>query len=55
MDTLRDDLMTAIALGALIYFAWRSVSVDLSSFGTGVLAIFGGHAARSYGNAQEKS
>ena len=48
-----DDMLTTVALLALIYFASRELNIDLSSFGIGVASIFGGHGLRSWGNGQE--
>lgn len=50
-----DDMLTTIALLAIIFFAWRATSVDLDHFGEGILAIFGGHGVRSWGNSKEES
>ena len=46
------DLMLTIAMFALIYFAWRATTVDLSSFGMGIAAIFGGRGAHAWGTSQ---
>ena len=42
------DALLTLAILALIYFAWRSPAVDLSSFGTGIATIFAGRGAHSF-------
>lgn len=43
------DAMLTVAIFALTYFAWRSVSVDLSSYGTGIATIFAGRGVHAAG------
>jgi hypothetical protein len=48
-----DDFLTTVALFGLIFLAAKQAQIDLDHFGEGVMAIFGGHAARSWGNGKE--
>ena len=49
------DMLLTVALFALIYFAWRSAAVDLSSFGTGVATIFAGRGAHAFASTYNDS
>jgi hypothetical protein len=46
------DALLTLAIIALIYFAWRSPTVDLSSFGTGIATVFAGRGAHAWGMSQ---
>lgn len=41
-------MLLTVAIFALVYFAWRNSTVDLSSFGTGAATIFAGRGAHAF-------